>query len=195
MGTLGSTGELEGVLHPRCCGLDVHKETVVACIRVSEPGKQARHTVRTFSTTTRGLLELGDWLAAERVPVAAMESTGVYWKPVWNLLEDRATADGELIRVMLVNARHVKNVPGRKTDVQDSQWLARLLSGGLLRASFVPERPQRELRDLTRQRVQLIEDKTRVANRLQKVLASAVSLVERKTPTSSCRRWPATCWG
>jgi transposase len=163
----------EEVLHVRCCGLDVHKETVVACLRVSEPGKRMQQTVRTFPTTTRGLLELGDWLAAERVPIVAMESTGVYWKPVWNLLEGRATVDGELIRIMLVNARHVKNVPGRKTDVKDSQWLAKLLSGGMLRASFVPERPQRELRDLTRQRVQLIEDKTRVANRLQKVLEDA----------------------
>ncbi len=172
------------LLHARCCGLDVHKDTVVACVRVSEMSKKVQQTVRTFATTTRGLLELGDWLSAERVPVVAMESTGVYWKPVWNLLEGRTTADGELIAIMLVNARHVKNVPGRKTDVKDCQWLAKLLSTGLLKASFVPERPQRELRDLTRQRVQLVEDKSRVANRLQKVLEDA---------TSSCRRWPVTC--
>lgn len=161
------------LLHARCCGLDVHKDTVVACVRVSELGKRVQQTVRTFATTTRGLLELGDWLSAERVPVVAMESTGVYWKPVWNLLEGRSTVDGELIAIMLVNARHVKNVPGRKTDVKDCQWLAKLLSTGLLKASFVPERPQRELRDLTRQRVQLVEDKSRVANRLQKVLEDA----------------------
>ena len=167
------TSSTDEVFHARCCGLDVHKETVVACVRISEPGRRPQHTVRTFTTTTRGLLELGDWLAAEGVPVIAMESTGVYWKPVWNLLEGRATGEGELMVPMLVNARHVKNVPGRKTDVKDCQWLAQLLCGGLLKASFVPERPQRELRDLTRQRVQLIEDKTRVANRLQKVLEDA----------------------
>jgi transposase len=167
------TSSTDEVFHSRCCGLDVHKETVVACVRITEPGHKPQHTIRTFATTTRALLELGDWLAAERVPVVAMESTGVYWKPIWNLLEGRSTSDGELIVPMLVNARHVKNVPGRKTDVKDCQWIAQLLCGGLLRASFVPERPQRELRDLTRQRVQLIEDKTRVANRIQKVLEDA----------------------
>jgi len=161
------------VVNARCCGLDVHKETVVACVRVTGPAGQVTEDVRTFATTTKGLLELGDWLAAQGVTAVAMESTGVYWKPVWNLLEGRATADGEAIAAMLVNARHVKNVPGRKTDVKDCQWIAKLLAAGLLSASFVPERPQRELRDLTRQRVQLIQDKTRAANRLQKVLEDA----------------------
>ncbi len=161
------------VVNARCCGLDVHKEAVVACVRVTGPDGKVTEDVRTFSTTTRGLLELGDWLAAERVTAVAMESTGVYWKPVWNLLESRVTVDGEAIGVMLVNARHVKNVPGRKTDVKDCQWIAKLLAAGLLSASFVPDRPQRELRDLTRQRVQLIQDKTRAANRLQKVLEDA----------------------
>ena len=161
------------VLHARCCGIDVHKETVVICVRSSGPAGKADQQVRTFATTTKGLLELGDFLVAERVTSVAMESTGVYWKPVWNLLEGRCTSDGELIALMLVNARHVKNVPGRKTDVKDCQWIAQLLSAGLLSPSFVPEKPQRELRDLTRQRVQFMGDKTRVANRLQKILEDA----------------------
>ena len=161
------------VVNARCCGLDVHKDSVVACVRVTSPGGGVSHEVRTFTTTTKGLLELGDWLSAQRVAVVAMESTGVYWKPVWNLLEDRHTTDGEVIQLMLVNARHIKNVPGRKTDVKDCQWIAQLLAAGLLSPSFVPERPQRELRDLTRQRAQLIGDKATVANRLQKVLEDA----------------------
>jgi len=160
-------------VHARCCGLDVHKQTVVACVRWVGPDGKIGNEVRTFATTTRGLLELGDWLAQRGVTSVAMESTGIYWKPVWNLLEGRVTRDGEVIGLMLVNARHVKNVPGRKTDVKDCQWIAQLLAAGLLSPSFVPDRPQRDLRDLTRQRVQLIQDKTRVANRLQKVLEDA----------------------
>jgi transposase len=154
------------VMHPCCAGLDVHKQTVVACIRRFDSGGHVRHEVRTFATTSAGLLELGDWLVEHQVPIAAMESTGVYWKPVWNLLEGR-------LELMLVNAREVKQLPGRKTDVKDSQWIAQLLSCGLLRPSFVPPRPQRELRDLTRTRTSLLQDKSRVANRLQKVLEDA----------------------
>ena len=135
--------ELMPVVHARCCGIDVHKETVVACVRSVEPGRKAQNQVRTFATTTRGLLELGDWLAQSSVTAVAMESTGVYWKPVWNLLEGRATKEGEVITVMLVNARHVKNVPGRKTDVKDCQWIAQLLAAGLLSPSFVPDRATR----------------------------------------------------
>jgi transposase len=165
--------EQMSMMHACCCGLDVHKETVVACVRRVELDGKVNHDVRTFATTTRGLLDLGDWLSSTAVTAVAMESTGVYWKPVWNLLESRANMHGEVILLMLVNARHVKNVPGRKTDVKDCQWIAHLLAAGLLSSSFVPERPQRELRDLTRQRVQLIQDKTRVANRLQKVLEDA----------------------
>ena len=161
------------LVNARCCGIDVHKETAVACVRATAADGRVTVDVRTFGTTTRALLKLGDWLAERRVTAVAMESTGVYWKPVWNLLEGRATADGEAISLMLVNARHVKNVPGRKTDVKDCQWLAQLLAAGLLSPSFVPERPLRELRDLTRQRAQLIGDKTRFANRLQKVLEDA----------------------
>ena len=153
-------------LHPHCAGLDVHKDSVVACVRHANGGVKPREEVRTFGTMTADLLALGDWLAAEGVTRAAMESTGVYWKPVWNLLEGR-------LALMLVNAHHIKQVPGRKTDVKDCQWIAQLLQHGLLRPSFVPDRPQRELRDLTRQRAQLVADKARVANRIQKVLEDA----------------------
>jgi transposase len=153
-------------LYPHCAGLDVHKDSVVACVRHAGPGGRPREEVRTFGTTTSELLALGDWLAAEGVTHAAMESTGVYWKPVWNLLEGR-------LALMLVNAHHVKQVPGRKTDVKDCQWIAQLLQHGLLKPSFVPGRPQRELRDLTRQRAQLVADKARVSNRIQKVLEDA----------------------
>jgi transposase len=154
------------VVHRCCAGLDVHKETVVACVRRTRPDGGVDEPVRTFAATTAGLLELGDWLVQEQVAVAAMESTGVYWKPVWNLLESR-------LELMLVNAREVKQLPGRKTDVKDSQWIAQLLSCGLLKRSFVPPLPQRELRDLTRTRASLLQDKSRVANRLQKVLEDA----------------------
>lgn len=153
------------ILNPICCGLDVHKDSVVACVRRVEQGKP-QEQVRTFDTTTAGILHLGDWLAEQSVPIAALESTGVYWKPLWNLLEGR-------LQLMLVNPQHIKQVPGRKTDVKDSQWIAQLLSCGLLRASFVPQRPQRELRDLTRTRVSLLADKARVCNRLQKQLEDA----------------------
>ena len=154
------------VMHRCCCGLDVHKETVVACIRRTGQDGRVGEEVQTFGTATAGLLELGDWLVSRQVTIAAMESTGVYWKPVWNLLEGR-------LELMLVNAREVKQLPGRKTDVKDSQWIAQLLSCGLLKASFVPPQPQRELRDLTRTRTSLLPDKSRVANRLQKILEDA----------------------
>lgn len=154
------------VIHRCCAGLDVHKDTVVACVRTTGPDGGIDQVVRTFATTTAGLLELGDWLMERQATIAAMESTGVYWKPVWNLLESR-------LELMLVNAREVKQLPGRKTDVKDSQWIAQLLSCGLLRRSFVPPLPQRELRDLTRTRTSLLQDKSRVSNRLQKVLEDA----------------------
>jgi transposase len=148
-------------VYPRCCGLDVHKNSVWACARVD-----GRQSVETFGTSTRELLRLGDWLAGLGVTIVAMESTGVYWKPVWNLLEDR-------FKLMLVNAQHVKQVPGRKTDLKDCQWIAELLEHGLLRPSLVPPRPQRELRDLTRQRTQLLGDRARVVNRVHKTLEDA----------------------
>jgi len=150
----------------RCCGLDVHKETVAACVRV--PGAKGRRTqeVRTFGTTTPDLLALQDWLAAHQVTHVAMESTGVFWKPVYYVLEARFT-------VLLVNAAHVKQVPGRKTDVRDCQWIAELLEHGLLRGSFVPPPVIRDLRELTRYRRTQIQERTRVANRLHKVLQDA----------------------
>jgi transposase len=154
------------VIHPCCAGIDVHKETVVVCIRRTGVGGEAQEQVRTFATTTAALLELGDWLVEQQAPIAAMESTGVYWKPVWNLLEDR-------LKVILVNSQQTKQTPGRKTDAKDGRWIAQLLSCGLLRASFVPPQEQRELRDLTRTRASLLQDKARVANRLQKILEDA----------------------
>ena len=154
------------ILYHCCAGLDVHKKTVVACIRRLGPDKQAEDLIRTFGTMTADLLELADWLAAHAVVHVAMESTGVYWKPVFHLLEDR-------FQILLVNAQHIKQVPGRKTDVKDCQWIAQLLQLGLLRASFVPPRPIRELRDLTRQRSQLVGERASVSNRIQKVLEDA----------------------
>jgi transposase len=154
------------ILYRCCAGLDVHKKTVVACVRCLDQAGRVSQEVRTFGTMTADLLALADWLAERGVTHAAMESTGVFWKPVFNLLEGR-------VDVILVNAQHVKQVPGRKTDVKDSQWLADLLQHGLLKASFVPPAPIRELRDLTRQRAQLVADKATVANRIQKVLEDA----------------------
>ncbi|HZW31295.1 MAG TPA: IS110 family transposase [Isosphaeraceae bacterium] len=153
-------------LFPRCAGLDVHKADVVACLRTIGPGGGPTRQVRTFSTMTRSLRELADWLSAGAVTHVAMESTGVSWKPVFNILEDQFT-------VWLVNAAHIKQVPGRKTDVKDREWIAQLLQHGLLRPSFVPPRPVRERRDLTRPRARLVSDKTSVANRIAKVLEDA----------------------
>jgi len=151
------------VVHEVCCGLDVHKKSVTACVLWAS-GR--RRQTRAFGTFTRQLLELGDWLRACGVTHVAMESTGVYWKPVWNLLEGQ-------FEVLLVNAQHIKAVPGRKTDQKDSEWIADLLQHGLLRASFVPPSPIRELRDLTRYRASLAQEINRIANRIQKVLEDA----------------------
>jgi transposase len=154
------------ILHDRCAGLDLHKKTVVACVRTVGPDGRVENQVRTFATMTADLLELADWLAGLGVRHVAMESTGVYWKPVWNLLEDR-------FELMLVNARHIKQVPGRKTDVKDAEWIAQLLQHGLLSPSLIPPPPIRELRDLTRQRAQLIAERASVANRIHKTLEDA----------------------
>lgn len=151
------------ILYPRCCGMDVHKKTVVACLMITDSTGRATKEVRTFGTTTAEILALGDWLREADCTHIAMESTGVYWKPIYNLLEAEFT-------LLLVNATHVRNVPGRKTDVKDSEWLADLLRHGLLRPSFVPPIPQRALRELTRYRATLIHDRARCANRVQKVL-------------------------
>ena len=150
------------VIVERPGALDVHKARVTACVRV--PGQDGRvEEVQEFKTTVRGLLVLRDWLKAHRVTQVTMEATGCYWKPVWHVLED----DFELL---LVNARHVKQVPGRKTDVADAQWLCRLAEAGLLRSSFVPPKPIRELRQLTRYRKAQISERQREANRLHKAL-------------------------
>jgi transposase len=154
------------LIHPCCAGLDVHKKTVVACVRRIGSGGSVTCEVRTFGTMTKDLLSLADWLEAEGVGPVAMESTGVYWKPIYNLLEGR-------FEVILVNAHRLKHVPGRKTDVKDAEWIAQLLQYGLLSPSFIPPPPIRELRDLTRQRTQLVRDRATVANRIQKILEDA----------------------
>jgi len=153
------------VIYKRCCGLDVHKEIVVACLLIREGGKVSKE-IRTFLTMTSDLVVLYDWLKAHEVTHVAMESTGIYWRPVFNLLEDEFT-------VLLVNAAHIKTVPGRKTDVKDCEWIADLLSHGLLRGSFIPPEPIRDLRDLTRYRKSLTDERVREVNRLQKFLEAA----------------------
>jgi transposase len=149
----------------RCCGLDVHKAQVTACVRLVVAGVVSE-IVETFGTTTPDLLALRDWLTAHGVTDVAMESTGVYWKPVYYVLEDE-------FKVLLVNAAHIKHVPGRKTDTIDAAWIAQLLAHGLLRGSFVPPKPIRRLRDLTRYRKALIEERSRAVNRLHKILEDA----------------------
>ena len=150
----------------RCCGLDVGQKTVAACVRIAAPDGGRQQVIGMFGTMTEDLLALRDWLAAHGVTQVAMESTGVYWKAVYYLLEDAFT-------VLLVNAQHMKNVPGRKTDVRDCAWIAELLEHGLLRGSFVPPAPIRELRDLTRYRKTQIQERVREVNRLHKVLEDA----------------------
>jgi transposase len=153
------------VLHPRCCGVDVHKASITACLR-SQDGRRATATVRQFGTTTAELLQLHTWLAEAGCTHVAMESTSVYWKPVFNVLEGA-------FAVVLANAHHIKAVPGRKTDVKDCEWLADLLAHGLIRPSFIPPVAVRELRDLTRHRKSVIRDRVQTANRIHKLLESA----------------------
>lgn len=150
------------IIHPNCAGLDVHKKMVMACVRKQE-GKKVDRETRRFATTTEGLIELFDWLSAAGCTHAVMESTGIYWRPVWRVLE----GGPELV---LANAKAVKNVPGRKTDVNDAQWLADLLAHGLVRCSFVPPKDQQERRELTRTRRQLIREQVQHKQRIQKVL-------------------------
>lgn len=150
------------VLHERCCGLDVHKKVVVACV-ITPEGQETR----SFGSMTKELLGMGDWLLERGVTHVAMESTGVYWQPVYNLLE------GTGLELLVVNAQHIKAVPGKKTDVQDAEWIADLLRHGLLRGSYIPDRPQRELRELVRGRRVLIRQRAEVVNRIQKVLEGA----------------------
>jgi transposase len=146
-----------------CAGMDVHKDSVEVCVRRMGEGGKVEQQVRHWGTMTRDLVEMADWLKAEGVTHVAMESTGVYWKPIFNILE-------EGFEILLANARHLKNVPGHKTDIKDCQWIGQLLQHGLLKGSFIPPRGQRELRDLTRQRAQLTDESSRTINRIQKVL-------------------------
>ena len=157
---------MSNMIFERCAGLDVHKKSVVACRRRLLPDRTIEFETATFGTTTEELLALSDWLAEWQVTHVAMESTGEYWKPVFNILESN-------FETWLVNAQHVKHVPARKTDIRDAEWLAQLMQMGFLKPSFIPERPQRELRDLTRMRQTLVQDRARVVNRLQKVLEDA----------------------
>ena len=153
------------VLHPRCAGLDVHQQTVVACARIVSEAGVAQH-VETFETTTQGLERLRDWLSGHGCTHVAMESTGVYWKPVWHVLEGA-------FALVLAHAAHIRNVPGRKSDVNDATWIADLLAHGLIRGSFVPPTPVQELRDLTRTRKQLVREVAQHTQRLQKTLEDA----------------------
>lgn len=155
------------VVYGRCAGLDVHKKTVVACVLVTQPTGRVVKQVRTFSTMTGDLQALGAWLREQEVEQVALESTGSYWWPVYNILEE------EGLSLLLVNPQHIKQVPGRKTDVKDSEWLADLVRHGLLRASFIPPVVIRQLRELTRYRKSLVQQRTQEANRLQKTLESA----------------------
>lgn len=150
------------VTYTHCAGLDVHKKSVVACCITPGAKGEKQLEIRTFTTMTADLLALSDWLATKSVTHVAMESTGEFWKPVYNILEGN-------FELLVVNAKHIKNVPGRKTDVKDAEWIADLLRHGLLRGSFIPPQAQRDLRDLTRQRTNLVQDRATVVNRLQKV--------------------------
>lgn len=151
------------IIYEYCAGIDIHKKMVVVCLIMLSAAGQRVKEIRSFRTTTAGLLELRDWLQTAGCTHVAMEATGVYWRPIWNLLEGA-------FELLLVNAQHIKAVPGRKTDVRDAEWIADLLQHGLLTGSFIPPTEQRELRDYTRYRASLVEDRTRVVNRLQKVL-------------------------
>jgi transposase len=154
------------VVHRRCAGVEVHKKNVVVCLIRPDGSGGFGKEIRKFGTMTEDLLVLSDWLRAEEVKVVAMESTGVYWKPVFNILESEC-------EVMVVNAEHIKHVPGRKTDINDAQWIAELLQHGLLKGSYIPEVQQRDLRDLIRYRTSLVQDRVRDINRVQKVLEDA----------------------
>ncbi|WP_134216315.1 IS110 family transposase, partial [Pelotomaculum propionicicum] len=151
------------ILYANCCGLDVHKKTITACI-ITPKGKE----LRTFGTFTADLLDLADWIKAKDCTHVAMESTGVYWKPIYNILEQY-----DLKEILVVNAQHIKTVPGRKTDVKDADWSANLLRHGLLRGSFIQNREQRELKELVGYRKSLVDERAREVNRIQKVLEGA----------------------
>ncbi len=189
------------VMYERCCGLDIHKRSISACLLTPDLDRTKKKAVRTFGTTTADLLQLRTWLINAGCTHVAMESTGPYWKPIYNLLESSFT-------LLLANPQHIKAVPGRKTDVADAEWIAELLQHGLIQASFIPAKPLRELRELTRYRKALIQERTSEVNRLQKVLEGAniklASVVTDITGMSSramlaalidgstaWRRWPS----
>jgi transposase len=154
------------VVYERCCGLDIHQKTVVGCRLLSQPKGSVEKAIRTFATTISGLSELDRWLTEGQVEQVALESTGIYWRPIFNLLEGR-------YEVILVNAQHMHAIPGHKTDIKDSEWIADLLRHGLLKASFIPPKPLRELRDLVRTQTHLIQERNRYINRIHKILETA----------------------
>src|SRR6266700_1085526 len=167
------------VLYERCCGLDVHKKTVVACVLITSPDGQVQKQGRTFATTTASLLALADWLASLDISHVALESTGIYWRPVFNLLEEGRT-------IILVHAQHMRAVPGHKTDIKDSEWLADLLRHGLLKARFIPSKPTRDLRDLVRYRKTLVQERSEGG--------SIACKKSWRRPTSSSLQSPPMCW-
>jgi len=154
------------VLHARCCGIDIHKRSITVCVLIREAGRKEQKHLREFATTTSEILNCADWLRSLGVTHVAMESTGVYWRPVWNLLEGQ-------FDLLLANATHMRNVPGRKTDIKDSEWIAQLLQHGLLKPSFVPHTVLRDLRELSRDRTSLVAERSRLKNRIQKILEEA----------------------
>ena len=157
---------MKDVIYRRCCGLDVHKDTIAACVRWTEETGESHKENRVFGTTTQELEKLAGWMEQHQVRQVAMESTGVYWRPVWNVLERR-------FEIRLANAQHIRNLPGKKTDRKDGEWIAKLLQYDLVPASFVPPTPIRQLRDLTRTRVRLVEERVAVTNRIQRILEDA----------------------
>ena len=154
------------VQHARCAAIDVHKKSITVCVLIREVGRREQKYLREFGTTTSEILNCTEWLGELRVTHVAMESTGVYWRPIWNLMEGQ-------FDLLLANAAHIKHVPGRKTDVKDSEWLAQLLQHGLLKPSFVPDTGLRDLRDLSRDRTSLVAERSRLKNRIQKILEEA----------------------
>jgi transposase len=157
---------MRDIVHRRCCGLDVHKDQIAACVRWAEDNGEIEQETRVFGTTTEQLRSMGDWMRGHGVQLVAMESTGVYWRPVWNVLE------GDF-QLKLANSQHIRNIPGKKTDKKDGAWIAKLLQHDLVPASFVPDTRIQELRELTRARARLVQEKTAVANRIQDVLENA----------------------
>src|SRR5579864_2544533 len=154
------------IIHPRCCGVDVHKDSIAACMRwIDEQGNVSKES-RRFGTTTQEILVFGEWLRSRDIRLVAMESTGVYWKPIWNLIEGQ-------FEVKLANSEHIRNIPGRKTDKKDGEWIAKLLQHDLVPVSFIPPKEIRELRDLTRSRTKLVQGRSAVVNRIQKILEDA----------------------